>query len=202
MNIIVTAFEPFGGSSHNSSLDTLEALPNTIDGHTIIKLVLPVVFDRCADILCENIAQSSPSAVVCLGQAEGRGMITPEYTAVNVKHSTSPDNAGQIFELEPIIKDAPDAYFSTLPVNKIVNKLKSNAVPAQISFTAGTYVCNNLMYHVIHHCKRLEIPAGFIHLPLSYEIAARENKIGRVLTLPQAVMTDGIKLALEAVIQG
>lgn len=190
--ILITAFEPFGGSRRNSSLDTLSALPGTIGNCTVKKLVLPVVFDRCADILCEKIAEISPEAVICLGQAQGRGMITPEYIAVNVKHAASADNAGQTFSLEPILSDGPDAYITTLPADAMVEEMKKAGIPASISFTAGTYVCNNLMYHAIHHCKANGIHAGFIHLPLSYEIAAEENKAGHVLTLPQKTLTDGI----------
>lgn len=197
MKILVTAFEPFGGSTHNSSLDTLEALSSCVEGAEIVKLVLPVVFDRCAEVLREKITEISPSAVVCLGQAEGRGTITPEYVAVNVKHAVSPDNAGQTFHLAPIVTGGADAYCTTLPVDAMVKAMQSRSVPTSISFTAGTYVCNDLMYHALHLCKPLGIPAGFIHLPLSYEIAVQENKAGRVLTLPQSVLTDGITEAMR-----
>ena len=193
--ILVTAFEPFGGSRRNSSLDTLSALPDTIGNCTVKKLVLPVVFDRCADILCEKIAEISPCAVICLGQAEGRGMITPEYVAVNVKNASAADNAGQTFRLTPILENGPDAYITTLPADEMTQVMIRSGIPASLSFTAGTYVCNNLMYHAVHLTKPLGIPAGFIHLPLSYEIAAEENKAGRILTLPQKTLTDGITAA-------
>lgn len=196
MKILVTAFEPFGGSKRNASLDTLEALPGTIGNCEIVKLVLPVVFDRCAEILREKIAETHPDAVICLGQAEGRGMITPEYVAVNVKHAVSPDNAGQTFRLAPIAENGPDAYLTTLPADAMTENMKNAGIPASISFTAGTYVCNNLMYHAIHHCTPLGIRAGFIHLPLSYEIAVAENKAGRVLTLPQSALTAGLTEAI------
>lgn len=201
MKIIVTAFEPFGGSACNSSLATLEALPCSIGECEIVKLTLPVVFGKCADILRDKVAEISPDAVVCLGQAEGRGMITPEFSALNVRHAQSPDNAGQTFELAPIIDGAPEAYFATLPVRGIVKRLQEADIRAQISFTAGTYVCNDLMYQAVHCCTPLGIPAGFIHLPLSYEIAERENKIGRVSTLPQSVLTEGVRLAVETIIK-
>ncbi|MBQ8369270.1 MAG: pyroglutamyl-peptidase I [Clostridia bacterium] len=200
MKILVTAFEPFGGSQHNSSLDTLRSLPSaTPEGHTVVKAELPVVYDRCGDALREAVNQHKPDAVVCLGQAEGRGSITPEYVAVNVKHNTSPDNDGNVFVCAPILADAPDAYITTLPVTAMVDKMKQSGIPASVSFTAGAYVCNNLMYHALHLCKPLGIPAGFIHMPLSYEIAAAESKAGRVLTLPQDVLTRGITLCLDCI---
>lgn len=202
MKILVTAFEPFGGSKRNSSLDTLQSLPGTIGECEIEKLVLPVVFDRCAEILREKITEITPSAVICLGQAEGRGMITPEYAAVNVKHAVSPDNAGQTFHLAPIMENSPDAYLTTLPADAMTENMKKAGVPASISFTAGTYVCNNLMYHAVHFCKPMGIRAGFIHLPLSYEIAAEENKAGRLLTLPQETLTAGLTEAIRVLNRG
>ena len=199
MKILVTAFEPFGQSGRNSSLETMMTLPDTIGDCEIEKLMLPVVYDRCAEVLREKIDELSPSAVVCLGQAEGRGTITPEYTAVNVKHSASADNAGQICTLEPIVTDGEDGLITTLPVGRMVENMKNAGYPASLSFTAGTYVCNNLMYHAIRYCKPRGIKAGFIHLPLSYDIAAAEGKAGRVLTLPQHVLTDAITSALAVV---
>lgn len=200
MKILVTAFEPFGGSQHNSSLDTLRALPDiTPAGHTVVKAELPVVYDRCGDALRDAVSQHRPDAVVCLGQAEGRGSITPEYITVNVKHNTSPDNSGNVFICAPILENAPDGYITTLPVTAMVDTMKQSGIPAAVSFTAGTYVCNNLMYHALHLCRPMGIPAGFIHMPLSYEIAAAESKAGRVLTLPQDVLTRGIMLCLDCI---
>lgn len=199
MKILVTAFEPFGGSARNSSLDTLNSLPQAVGCCTVEKLVLPVVFGECAEILCRRISELSPQAVVCLGQAEGRGIITPEHIAVNTAHAVTPDNAGRTYDLAEIIEGAPDAYKSTLPVRDILHRMKERSIPSGISFTAGTYVCNDLMFRTLHHCKAHGIPAGFIHLPLSYEIAAEEKKAGRVLTLPQDVLTDGIICALEVI---
>lgn len=198
MKILVTAFEPFGGSRRNSSLETMQSLPNlTPAGHEIAKRQIPVVYDRCGDALETAIRETSPDAVVCLGQAEGRGSVTPEYIAVNVKHNTSPDNGGNVYLCQPIETDAPDGIITTLPVQAMVEKMKEQAIPAAVSFTAGTYVCNNLMYRALRICKPMGIPAGFIHLPLSYEIAAAENKAGRVLTLPGDVLTRGILCCLD-----
>lgn len=199
MKILVTAFEPFGQSGRNSSLETMMTLPDKIGECEIIKLMLPVIYDECAGILIDKIQRISPSAAVCLGQAEGRGMITPEYIAVNVKHSSLSDNAGKKFTLEPIIPGAPDGYITTLPVGRITENMKNAGYPAAVSFTAGTFVCNDLMYQAIHFCRPLGIRAGFIHLPLSYEIASAEGKAGRVLTLPQHILTDGITSALAVV---
>lgn len=140
------------------------------------------------------------AAVVCLGQAAGRGSITPEYVAVNVRHAGAADNAGVKYVLTPI-GDGADAYITGLPVGAMVEKMKEADVPAAVSFTAGTYVCNDLMYAAVEFCKPRGIPAGFVHLPLSLEIAEAEGKTGTIAALPQETLTRGIVAAIEAVVQ-
>ena len=200
--IIVSAFEPFGGSGRNSSLETMECLPDVCGGCDIVKITLPVVYGECGRILREKIAEYEPgdiAAVICLGQAAGRGSITPEYVAVNVRHGTSADNAGVKYELTPIGGGA-DAYVTGLPVGAMLENMKEADVPAVVSFTAGTYVCNDLMYAAVEYCRPRGIPAGFVHLPLSLEIAEAEGKAGTIAALPQDVLTRGITAAIAAVV--
>ena len=149
--LIVSAFEPFGGSGRNSSLETLRALPEILYGYEIVKVTLPVVYGECGRLLCGKIAEYDPSeiaAVICLGLASGRGNIMPEYVAVNVRHGASADNVGVKYELTPI-GDGADAYVTGLPVSDMVKKMKEAGVPAAVSFTSGTYVCNDLMYAAV-----------------------------------------------------
>jgi pyroglutamyl-peptidase len=199
--LIVSAFEPFGGSGRNSSLETLWALPEILYGYEIVKVTLPVVYGECGRLLCGKIAEYDPSeiaAVICLGLASGRGNIMPEYVAVNVRHGASADNAGVKYELTPI-GDGADAYVTGLPVSDMVKKMKEAGVPAAVSFTAGTYVCNDLMYAAVEYCRPRGIRAGFVHLPLSLEIAVAEGKAGMVHALPQEMLTRGIVAAIGAV---
>jgi pyroglutamyl-peptidase len=199
--LIVSAFEPFGGSGRNSSLETLRALPEILYGYEIVKVTLPVVYGECGRLLCGKIAEYDPSeiaAVICLGLASGRGNIMPEYVAVNVRHGASADNAGVKYELTPI-GDGADAYVTGLPVSDMVQKMKEAGVPAAVSFTAGTYVCNDLMYAAVEYCRPRGIRAGFVHLPLSLEIAVAEGKAGMVHALPQEMLTRGIVAAIGAV---
>lgn len=198
--LIVSAFEPFGGSGRNSSLETLRALPEILYGYEIVKVTLPVVYGECGRLLCGKIAEYDPSeiaAVICLGLASGRGNIMPEYVAVNVRHGASADNAGVKYELTPI-GDGADAYVTGLPVSDMVQKMKEAGVPAAVSFTAGTYVCNDLMYAAVEYCRPRGIRAGFVHLPLSLEIAVAEGKAGMVHALPQEMLTRGIVAAIGA----
>ncbi len=199
--VLVTAFEPFGGSGRNSSLDTLRALPAVLADAEIRKCVLPVEYDRARELLAERVRETEElAALLCLGQAEGRGAITPEYIAVNVMNGAIPDNAGRLAVFEPIVPGGADGIFATLPVRRIAERLKELGIPSSVSFTAGTYVCNCVMYAALILAKPLGIPAGFIHLPLSEEIAAAEGKTGKTPALPQKVLTSGITEALRIIL--
>ena len=200
MRILVTAFEPFGGSARNSSLDTLRSLPDRIGDAEIVKAQIPVEYEGAGRTLAALLGREEGiRAVVCLGQAEGRGSITPEMIAVNMRNGSIPDNAGKLCSFEPCEPGGPDGIFASLPVPRIVGRLTEKKIPASVSFTAGAYVCNSLMYAALRHTESRGIPAGFIHLPLSSEIALEEGKASRTLSLPQSVLTAGISEALAAV---
>lgn len=171
MKIIVTGFAPFGGEKINPSYEAVKLIPDIIDGCELIKFEMPVSYDACRTILDWMIASHKPDGVICLGQAKGRTAITPEYVAINLKHSISPDNSGVSYWDKPVIPDGPAAYFTTLPVRQMVNDLQAADIPGFVSYSAGTYVCNCLMYHLMHILKTSypEIKGGFIHVPYSQE---------------------------------
>jgi pyroglutamyl-peptidase len=194
--LIVSAFEPFGGSGRNSSLETLRALPEILYGYEIVKVTLPVVYGECGRLLCGKIAEYDPSeiaAVICLGLASGRGNIMPEYVAVNVRHGASADNAGVKYELTPI-GDGADAYVTGLPVSDMVKKMKEAGVPAAVSFTAGTYVCNDVLYSALAHFYGTAVRAGFIHVPYLPEQAP----VG-VPSMPLSNIVRAIYAAIRAI---
>lgn len=167
MTILVTAFDPFGGESVNPAQLAVEQLPDAIGGHAIIKSIVPTIFGASADQVGALMDALSPDAVVCIGQAGGRDAITPERVAINVMDATKPDNAGIAPEDVPIIPNGPAAYFSTLPVKAMVTAMEAAGIPAKLSNTAGTFVCNQLLYRCLHHAAR-NMPAcrcGFIHVP-------------------------------------
>lgn len=174
MTILVTAFKPFQQERINATMQALALLPDTIDGADICMHVLPVVFRRAAEELCALVDEVQPDAVVCLGQASGRPDITPERMAVNVMDARIPDNADNQPVDEPIRANGPAAYFSTLPIKDMVRAMKAAGVPASVSNTAGTFVCNDLMYGLMDHlaAQGKTIPAGFIHIPATPEQAA------------------------------
>ena len=193
--VLVTAFEPFGGEEENASERILDALPDETGDMRIEKAILPVVFRKAAEETLRKIAALKPDAVVLLGQAGGRDAITPERVAINLMDARIPDNEGRKPTDTPVLEDGPDAVFSTLPVKAMVRAMNSAGVPASLSYTAGTFVCNALMYEVLAVLRAAgnDTPCGFIHVPylekqvpagtspaISLEIAVRgiEEAIG------------------------
>ena len=165
MNILITGFEAFGKDEINSSWESVKLLPNELKGNKIYKELIPVVFN--VDKLIENIKKYSPDIIMLVGQAGGRNGITIERVAINLDDAIIPDN-NNYQPIDNTIKlDGENAYFSTLPVKAIINNLKDNDIEARISYTAGTYVCNHVMYNTLYYINKnnLDIKAGFIHVP-------------------------------------
>lgn len=167
MTILVTAFDPFGGESLNPAQLAVEQLPHRTGGHTIIKQIVPTVFGLSASLVMEQMDLLSPDAVVCVGQAGGRTAVTPERVAINVMDAAKPDNAGAVPVDIPVVPDGPAAYFSTLPIKAMVSAMEAAGIPAKTSNTAGTFVCNQLLYRVLHHAatRMPHCRCGFIHVP-------------------------------------
>ena len=167
MKILITGFEPFGGEPINPSWEAVRHLPDTIAGAEVIKLQIPTVFGRTADVVREAVLEHEPDVVVSVGQAGGRFMVSPERVAINMDDGRIPDNDGKQPIDTPIRPDGPPAYFSSLPIKAMVNAMRAAGVPSVVSNTAGTYVCNHIMYQVLYMIDR-EFPGkrgGFIHVP-------------------------------------
>ncbi len=175
MRVIVTGFEPFGGERVNPSARAAEALAAAgIDGVTVTQLVLPVVRFRAVEMAVEMVERLRPEILLMLGEAGGRARIMLERVALNVDDFRMPDNGGHHPIDEAIVPGGPAAYFSTLPLKEMVQRMLGRGVPAAVSNSAGTYLCNHLSYGVLHHLalRRLPVRAGFIHLPYLPEQAA------------------------------
>lgn len=166
--ILVTGFEPFGGSKHNPSEQVARALEGEkIGSAEICTAILPVDTDRAPRMLRGLLDDLQPDAVVCLGEASGRQTIAVERVGVNLLDFRIPDNAGRQLVDQPVVEGGPDAYFATLPVRPMVEAIRAEGVPAELSLSAGAYLCNQVLYDLLHHLKQTgqNIPAGFIHLP-------------------------------------
>ncbi|HEL1592252.1 TPA: pyroglutamyl-peptidase I [Streptococcus suis] len=167
MKIIVTGFDPFGGEAINPALETIKSLPKTIAGAEVIIVEVPTVFDKAARVLEEKMAEHEPDAVLCIGQAGGRADLTPERVAINQDDARIPDNEGQQPIDRTIRPDGPAAYFSTLPIKAMVEAIRSAGIPSSVSNTAGTFVCNHLMYQALYLSEKQfpKTKAGFLHIP-------------------------------------
>lgn len=167
MKILITAFEPFGGEKVNPALEAMKLLPDKIGEAQILKLELPTVFKKSIEKVWQHIDEYEPDIVISLGQAGGRACISIERVAINIDDTTMADNEGNMPVDQPIFKDGENAYFSNLPIKNMVEDIKKAGIPANISNTAGTYVCNHVMYGILYkiHKERLNIKAGFIHVP-------------------------------------
>ena len=167
--LLITGFEPFGGETINPSYEAVVRLPDEINGYALTKLLLPVVFGKAAEAVIETADRISPDVILCIGQAGGRSAITPELVGINLRHASIPDNSGYEPKDEPVVAGGETAYFSSLPVRKIAGAIESAGLPAKVSYSAGAYVCNDLLYTLLERYKSSKIGVGFIHIPYSTE---------------------------------
>ena len=191
MPILITAFSPFCGDALNASQEILNALPETLGGVRLEKRLLPVSFRASSRLALEAAERLRPEAIVCLGQAGGRDVVTPERVAVNLMDAAISDSDGFQPVDEPVIPNAPAAYFSTLPVKAMVEAMQRVGVPARLSNSAGTYVCNALMFAMLHQTK--DIPCGFIHVPYLTE----QGKGETAPSLPKETILRGAAACLQ-----
>ena len=163
--LLISGFEPFGGESINPSWEVVKALPDVVGGYTLTKICLPVVFGKATQTLIQAAQAIVPDCILSIGQAGGRGAVTPEYAGINLRHASIPDNAGNQPTDEAIVPDGENAYFTSLPVRKMAETMAAAGIPAQVSYSAGTYVCNELLYSLLHRYKGTSTRVGFIHIP-------------------------------------
>jgi pyroglutamyl-peptidase len=200
--ILLTGFEPFGTYKDNPSAEVAEALHGrVIDGATIRSAILPVHHARAAARVAELVREASPRAIVHLGLAGGRARLALERVAVNVMDFEIADNAGYRATGEACVAGGPAAYFSTLPLEAMLETLRSHGVPAYLSSSAGTYLCNQTFYTTRHllESQGRAIPAGFIHLPLSPAMVVTSGLDQPSMDVP--LMIRGVELALQVVAQ-
>ncbi len=177
--LLLTGFEPFLEFPFNPSEVIAKELDGKIIGeYQVVGKVLPVEFSRSASVLLDVFYQENPDVVISLGLAGGRDRITPERVAINCNDGPK-DNTGMIMVDQPIEETGNTAYFSGLPIRKMVDKLVANNYPAEISNSAGTYLCNNVMYKMLHEIEKnaLNVKAGFIHIPASHELAVKKHNL-------------------------
>lgn len=196
MKILVTGFDPFGGESVNPAWEAVSRLPETINGAEVVRMLIPTSFERAPQAILEKVREYHPDYVISVGQAAGRTAITPERIAINMMSASIPDNDGEQPTEQKIEDNGPDGYFSLLPVVEMVKAIEAAGLPGRISNTAGTFVCNRVMYSVLHACHTEfpEMRSGFIHVPC---IPEQTEKHPEWFSLPVEEITRGLEAALS-----
>ena len=195
-HLLITGFEPFGGETVNPSWEAVHALPDTIGDVAIHKLRLPTVFSAAPAAVLEGADALKPDAVLSVGQAGGRGGVTVEVVAINLRHARIADNAGQQPQDQPIVPGGPAAYFATVPVRRMISAVEAAGVPCAASYTAGTFVCNEVLYSLLHRFAGGPTLAGFVHLPY----LPQQAKDGEA-SLPLCDMVKALEAAIGALFE-
>ena len=199
MKILVTGFDPFGGEKVNPALEAVKLLPKEIHGSEIRWAEIPTVFYRASEVLEAEIEKYQPDVVLCIGQAGGRASLTPERVAINQDDARISDNQGNQPIDTPIREDGQAAYFSTLPIKAMVKAIKEQGLPATVSNTAGTFVCNHLMYQALYLADKKfpNMRAGFMHIPyMTEQVVNKPNTASMCLT----DIVRGIEAAIGAIV--
>ncbi len=196
MKILLAAFDPFGGEAINPALEAIKQVKSKIEGYVVVKVKIPTVFHRSIKVLTEKIQETEPSIILVVGQAGGRPQISVERVGINLDDARIPDNEGNQPVDEKIIPGGPEAYFSNLPIKAMTNSIRRAGIPAAVSNTAGTFVCNHILYGLLDHIHREKPQArgGFIHVP--YIPAQVTDKPGQA-----SMALEDITKALEAALR-
>jgi pyroglutamyl-peptidase len=199
--ILLCGFDPFGGETVNPSWEAVRSLHGKrIAGYRVVAVQLPTEFAGSLRVLKKALRETAPAVVLGVGQAGGRAQLSIERVAINLQDARIPDNAGAQPIDEPVIAGAPSAYFSSLPIKAMLEALQAQDLPAEISNTAGTYVCNHIAYAMLHlTASRRGVRAGFIHIPFLPSQAARRHGMA---SMAAEDVERGLCIALRAAVKG
>jgi pyroglutamyl-peptidase len=188
--VLLTGFEPFGRATTNPSGEIVKQ----ISGDNIVTAILPVAYAQSAEKLLNLIAEHNPDVVISLGQAEGRTAITPEKVAINLDDARLADNEGVMRNDVKILDNGPDAYFSTLPINEMVDAVKAQGIPASVSLSAGAFLCNHVFYVAQNKFAGTNVRSGFVHVPL---MDSQATEFPGMPTMPLDQMVTAVRVMLE-----
>ena len=200
MKVLVTGFDPFDNEKINPSYEAAKLLPSSIDMASVIVKELPTVFSAVSERLVSYLDAEKPDIVICTGQAGGRDAVTPERVAINIKDARIPDNCGNMPTDEPIYEGEREAYFSSLPIKEIVRSIEEEGIPAKISNSAGTFVCNEVMYTLLRYAERSErrMIGGFVHIPyIPEQTATKVNTYSLSLEESSRALMAAVKASIK-----
>ncbi len=198
MKVLLTGFDPFGGDKVNPATEAVKRVSDNVNGVEVVKIEVPTVFHKSIDVVAKTIEEVKPDAVLCIGQAGGRAELTPERVAINLDDARIADNEGNQPIDVKIFEDGEPAYFATLPIKAMVASMRNAGIPASVSNTAGTFVCNHLMYGVLYTLakKNPGVRGGFMHVPfIPEQVINRANTPSMAL----ADIVKGIEAAITAI---
>jgi pyroglutamyl-peptidase len=187
--LLITGFDPFGGATVNPSWMAVERLPEHIGECVLCKLQIPTVFGKATAAVLEIARQFSPDTILCVGQAGSRAAVTPERIGVNIRDARIPDNAGNQPRGEFVDPQGPAAYFSTLPVEAMAQAIRDAGVDATVSNSAGAFVCNDVLYSLLHHYDGTAVRVGFVHVPYLPEQGAPSMELAQIVRALEAAIT-------------
>lgn len=200
MKVLITGFDPFGGESINPAWEAVKLIQDEIAGAEVIKMQIPTVVGKSIAKIHDKMIEINPDIVIAVGQAGGRFGVTPERVAINVTDARIPDNEGNQPIDEVIFADGDAAYFSNLPVKAMVQAIKDAGYPSVLSNTAGTYICNHVMYGILYYIQK-EFPnarGGFIHVPYAAsQVINKPNTASMALADITVSLEAAIKAAVE-----
>lgn len=199
MKLLLTAFDPFGGEPINPALEAVKLVADQLGSVEVVKQEVPTVFGKSIRVVQEAIAREQPDAVLCIGQAGGRYDLTPERVAINMDDARIKDNEGNQPVDVPIFEDGAPAYFTTLPIKAMVQAIRSVGIPASVSNSAGTFVCNHLMYGVLYTLAKdyPGVRGGFMHVP--FVPSQVVNRPTPAPCLSMELIAKGIEAAIGAI---
>lgn len=186
--LLITGFDPFGGESVNPAWEAVKLLPDTIGEYSLHKLEIPTIFGQGAHLALEAAQQIRPDIILCIGQAGTRSAVTPERIGVNIRDAKIPDNAGNVPHGERIVPDGPAVYFSTVNVEAMAEAAAQLDLPAMVSNSAGAFVCNDVLYSLLHHFHGSRTGVGFIHVPWLPEQGTPSLPLGQTVAALTAMI--------------
>lgn len=163
--LLITGFDPFGGQTVNPAWEAVSRLPDRIGSYALTRCRIPTAFGRAPQAVLNAARDAQPDVILCIGQAGGRRALTPEMVAINLRHASIPDNDGNRPQDQPVAVDGPAAYFATVPVRAMAQAAEAAGVGAAVSYSAGTFVCNDTLYTLLHHYRGTAVRVGFVHVP-------------------------------------
>ena len=190
--LLITGFDPFGGERINPSWEAVRRLDDTVGDWRLHKLQIPTVFGKAGETVLAEAETLQPDAILCVGQAGGRSAVTPEAVAVNLREARIPDNAGRQPVNVPVDAAGPAAYFSTLPVREMVQAIRAAGIPAELSLSAGAFVCNDVLYTLLRRYEGSTTRVAFVHVPFLPEQAGEGKP-----ALPLSKIVTALTAAIE-----